>query len=505
MQVKESVNAANLLIVGNQTGQSLPKPNTDAASTDFSSFLANAGGRANATAGKTQPVKETAKNEPQKESKTGSSVKPSESGRAEQPDRVQRAEQSEKSDRVQKADLTEKAEVPADMVQEEISDGTSDLTAEETEALLEAVGQLLQNLMEQFGLSPEEFAKQLESFGMSVEELFTADGLKGFFLQMNQAEVSDLIVDENLNQELKDFLGGFQELLDEFDAMDLTDTVDLEALITGPEAEEGFREFPEAAQLVQKLKEEPQVLLQQSPIKQSQPVMPEGTEAAENPVKEPQATVVENKQTGNGQQEESFHQQADTKNPSEMTAERPKGEQANPQTQKAFANPILQAIENAVDNIAEVPEAQPVRGAEVINQIVEQVKVQMNQTVTSMEMQLYPEHLGRIQIHVVSKDGVMTARIVAETEAAKQAVENGLTNLKESMQEQNLKVDAIEVMVSTTGFERGDENQDSPTENQTSNRRRKLDLSEPETDMAEEEAAEEVRMQAAGSSVSYTA
>lgn len=496
MQVKESVNAANLLIVGNQTGQSLPKPNTDAASTDFSSFLANAGGRADAAAGKTQPVKETAKNEPQKESKADSSVKPSESGRAEKPDRVQRTEQSE---------MSEKVEIPTDVGQQETTDEVSDLTAEETEALLEAVGQLLQNLMEQFGLSPEEFAKQLESFGMSVEELFTADGLKGFFLQMNQAEVSDLIVDENLNQELKDFLGGFQELLDEFDAMDLTDMVDLEALITGPEAEEGFREFPEAAQLLQKLKEEPQVLLQQSPTKQSQPVMPEGTETAENPVKEPQVTVVENKQTGNGQQEESFHQQADTKSPSEMTAERPKGEQENPQTQKAFANPILQAIENAMDNIAEVPEAQPVRGAEVINQIVEQVKVQMNQTVTSMEMQLYPEHLGRIQIHVVSKDGVMTARIVAETEAAKQAVENGLTNLKESMQEQNLKVDAIEVMVSTTGFERGDENQDSPTENQTSNRRRKLDLSEPETDMTEDEAAEEVRMQAAGSSVSYTA
>ncbi len=483
MQVKESVNAANLLIVGNQTGQSVPKPNTDAASTDFSSFLANAGGRANAVAGKTQPVKETAKNEPQKESRADSSVKPSESGRAEQPDRVQRVEQ------------LEKVEIPTDVGQQEATDEVSDLTEEETEALLEAVGQLLQNLMEQFGLSPEEFAKQLESFGMSVEELFTADGLKGFFLQMNQAEVSDLIVDENLNQELKDFLGEFQELLDEFDAVDLTDTVDLEALITSPEA----------AQLVQKLKEEPQVLLQQSPTKQSQPVMSDGTETVENPAQESQVTVVQNKQTGNGQQEESFHQQADTKSPSEMTVARPKGEQANPQTQKAFVNPILQAIENAVDNIAEAPEAQPVRGAEVINQIVEQVKVQMNQTVTSMEMQLYPEHLGRIQIHVVSKDGVMTARIVAETEAAKQAVENGLTNLKESMQEQNLKVDAIEVMVSTTGFERGDENQDSQAENQTSNRHRKLDLSEPETDMAEEEAAEEVRMQAAGSSVSYTA
>ncbi len=493
MQVKESVNAANLLIVGNQTGKSLPKSNADATATDFSSFLANAGSRADTATGKAQPVGETAKHDPQRGSKPDSSVKPPESRQAQKPDRAQRAERSEK------------AEIPAGMGQQKADDEVSDLTAEEKEALLETVGQLLQNLMEQFGLSPEEFAKQLESFGMSVEELFTADGLKGFFLQMNQAEVSDLIVDENLNQELKDFLGEFQELLDEFDALDLTDSVDLEALITSPEAEEGFREFPEAAQLVQKLKEEPQILLQQSSTKQLQPVTPDGTEITENPVKEPQVTVVQNKQTGNGQQEESFHQQEDTKSPSEVTTERAKGEQTNLQTQKAFANPILQAIENAVDNIAEVPEAQPVRGAEVINQIVEQVKVQMNQTVTSMEMQLYPEHLGRIQIHVVSKDGVMTARIVAETEAAKQAVENGLTNLKESMQEQNLKVDAIEVMVSTTGFERGDENQDSQTENQTSNRHRRLDLSEPETDMAEEEAAEEARMQAAGSSVSYTA
>lgn len=120
-------------------------------------------------------------------------------------------------------------------------------------------------------------------------------------------------------------------------------------------------------------------------------------------------------------------------------------------------------------------------------------------------MQLYPEHLGRIQINVVAKEGVMTASIVAETESAKQAIEAGLLNLREAMDQQELKVESIEVMVSTTAFESKGGQEQSFDEKGSSNPRRKIDISELDEEITVEDEAEVEKMKVSGSSVSYRA
>ena len=78
----------------------------------------------------------------------------------------------------------------------------------------------------------------------------------------------------------------------------------------------------------------------------------------------------------------------------------------------------------------------------ITKQVVNQVKLTMKNDVTSLQMQLYPEHLGKVSIQVVSKNGVLTAQIAAENEVA--------------------KVQSVEGMVSTNAFE---QNQQSNTEN----------------------------------------
>ena len=179
-------------------------------------------------------------------------------------------------------------------------------------------------------------------------------------------------------------------------------------------------------------------------------------------------------------------------------------EDSAPET-KEVVNPILQNIQDALNKVTSTEHTDNVNKPQpVVEQIVEQVRVHMNQDATSMELQLYPEHLGKIQIHVVSKDGVMTARIAAETEQAKQAIENGLANLKEAFEQQDLKVEAVEVMVSTAGFEKGQDQQETPEQKRTGGKTGKLVYSDTEEEELEEQAETE-RMRMTGSSVSYTA
>ena len=143
----------------------------------------------------------------------------------------------------------------------------------------------------------------------------------------------------------------------------------------------------------------------------------------------------------------------------------------------------------------------------IMQQVTEQIHLTNRADLTSMEMQLYPEHLGKISIQVVFKNGTLTAQIAAETEAARAALESQILTLKESFDHQGLKVEAVEVMVSTKGFERNEQGQSSEEQNGQSNSRKKnknaiLDLPAQEEFLPEEEND---LQQALGYSVTYTA
>jgi flagellar hook-length control protein FliK len=91
---------------------------------------------------------------------------------------------------------------------------------------------------------------------------------------------------------------------------------------------------------------------------------------------------------------------------------------------------------------------------EVTSQILEAIRINIKPDQTSMELQLNPENLGRINLTVVSKDGILTAKFVTGTETAKEAIESQLQVFKENLNNQGLKVENVEVTVSYSAFDR---------------------------------------------------
>lgn len=90
---------------------------------------------------------------------------------------------------------------------------------------------------------------------------------------------------------------------------------------------------------------------------------------------------------------------------------------------------------------------------ELIEQIAKNVRVTISAQTTSMEMQLNPEHLGKIYLNVTEKEGAVRAQLVAQNEAVKEALETQAVELRQSLHQQGVKVDAIEITVSTHEFE----------------------------------------------------
>ena len=90
---------------------------------------------------------------------------------------------------------------------------------------------------------------------------------------------------------------------------------------------------------------------------------------------------------------------------------------------------------------------------DMMRQILDYMKFQVKADVSSLEMQLHPASLGTLQIHVAAKGGVLTANFISQNEAVKAALESQMVQLKESFEEQGVKVEAIEVTVQTHQFE----------------------------------------------------
>ena len=90
---------------------------------------------------------------------------------------------------------------------------------------------------------------------------------------------------------------------------------------------------------------------------------------------------------------------------------------------------------------------------DILRQVSEFTRVTVTRNISTIEMQLNPEHLGKLFMQLSSKEGVITAQLVAQNEAVRQALESQMNVLKENMNEQGMKVEAVEVTVASHEFE----------------------------------------------------
>lgn len=113
----------------------------------------------------------------------------------------------------------------------------------------------------------------------------------------------------------------------------------------------------------------------------------------------------------------------------------------------------LKAEPFTVPQEAPVPYASQVDTMEIIEQIARQVRITVSAEATSMEMQLNPEHLGKIYLNITEKEGAVRAQIAAQNQTVKEALETQVAQLRQSLSQQGVKVDAIEVTVASHEFE----------------------------------------------------
>ena len=391
---------------------------------------------------------------------------------AKQPGREVDAKDVKNTDTQQKANSTDDA----------VSSG------ENVDAAIKSIAQKIKKLL---NIDDETLQTMLLSAGMTMQDLLNPDMLSQFFLQASGATPVDLLIDESLNKTMKDLLSALQDILNQNQLSQ--ETVPGE-IASGQEETSGIVDVKgQKAQNDQKAQMESTV------------------SAGENVVEHTYHESDTQTETGTGL-DESKIQSADVKVDIETDGTQSQNQGSNDnltRSQEQVIGNLNQALDQITGADALTPAFdQTVARTDIVRQVVDQIKLNLSKDVTSMTVQLNPEQLGKVQIHVSTKDGVMQAQIIAENEAAKNAVESGIAVLKEAFENQDLKVDAIEVMVGTQDyFAQGEENAQSQAdtgEKQSGNRITGINLKDDSDDeISEEQKLEAEMMKTQGNQISY--
>ncbi len=105
-----------------------------------------------------------------------------------------------------------------------------------------------------------------------------------------------------------------------------------------------------------------------------------------------------------------------------------------------------------------LPKTQVLRNintTDIVNQIMEKIKVSIKPEISEVKMILKPEQLGEVSLKIATQNGIVTAQFIAENQKVKEIIESNFNQLKDMLNEQGIDVGALEVNVS------GDESQET--------------------------------------------
>lgn len=353
--------------------------------------------------------------------------------------------------------------------------------AEKLAALINQITDILKDML---GIGDEELEENLSVLDMNFSDLLNADAVNEFVLYSKGATEVDILIDEQLSSLISDISEDISDIIASFEEFD----VEAETVTVELQDEKTIIDMKDISQKADEIltnPEEENIAVKKDETSEEGSFIPKNVD---NNISDAGRMMTIN--TG-------------SENNSRNSQSRDFGS-----SNESIINNLNNAINNvAQENVSETGEfVEGVSQAEIIQQVVDEIKANVTSDIQTLEMRLNPESLGRVQITVSARNGIMQAQIVAETEAAKTAIEANIATLRETLNNQDLKVEAVEVTIAEYGFFEGQE-QDMPEENnqgQPTGRNIRVNSGDALEETNDDEQLETEIMRAQGNSVSYS-
>ena len=404
------------------------------------------------------------------------------------------------------------------------------------DVLEQAAEEVVDTLAEKYGVDEETIQNLLETNGLSALDLLNPQNLISFIVQLTGVSSGEeLLLDENflsvmetlnhLAEGLMNYLNvdlnGLQELVAEMDLVATTEEVptDFQEVLNEvlqdvdglEKTETTVTETSGTEQNVEEAVETQNVKTESATATETEESQDEASEINVEKQEEPLAKETSDSEESTVRQENSEGQGFSRNQNSEGNAFLNQNANETIVNTQTTVN-VSQAVE--MPQMTQFSSYLSADAVQIMEQIVQQMRVTISNEITTMEMQMNPENLGKVYVNISSEEGVVNAQFHATNEVVKEALEAQISTLRESLNQAGVKVDAIEVTIASHEFERNLEQQSQNPEEQMNaekqnvQKRRNLNLDsldELSGMMTEEETLVAQIMRDNGNSVDFTA
>lgn len=346
-------------------------------------------------------------------------------------------------------------------------------------------------IKEQLNISDEEIESVMEQLGFTFMDLLDPQNLADFVSEIKGSlDLTDMIVDPDFQQLMLSMSSVKQEIAQvcDIDSEQMDEIISVMEAVTEPDNgssdENSGIDISEIAENVSQSEEAASKTTVVSEQVQTEKSVSGKIQDTDNQTDEMPATdddivtVVTDKTTDGseaGQYADGNSDSTDgnTEEP-DLAADQRKADILSEKVSDNNAGKATFTVDNGIRNV-QTPET-PISAVsqasgkvdilDIIQQVTEQLKVSMTSDETSMEMQLNPENLGKIYVNVSQKNSQITAHMMVMNEVVREALESQLGNLRETLSQAGVKVDAVEVTVASHEFEQNLEQNSSKEQKQ---------------------------------------
>lgn len=355
----------------------------------------------------------------------------------------------------------------------------------------EAYSKLSENIKdvvkEELGISEEELSKAMAELGLTFADLLSPQNVAKLVAHVENVEPAAIIIDGNLTEHLTEIVNAIN---------DMVQAMAEELQISVEDVAKDFESYLAEGENVES------EMVTEQPVTT---VIKDGETGKEITVTMEGNRVTETTTETMGNVDNQ-NKSMDKDNSADSSAS---GEQNN--SSDMFAGNLLNNLTDSIQNSAGIQsdfsQIYNTNATDIINQLIDSIKVNVTADTSSMELQLTPENLGKINLTVVAKDGQITASITAQNDLVKAVIESQLIQLKETLANQGLKVTDVEVTVANQEFNRNFDDNNGNAKEQKSNAHKKFrgidELSDAGKDF--EESVIDRIIESEGSSVNFRA
>ncbi|MDD7664745.1 MAG: flagellar hook-length control protein FliK [Lachnospiraceae bacterium] len=342
---------------------------------------------------------------------------------------------------------------------------TEDDKVERSEAANDLISDILNTISKDLGVSKDDITDAMDKLGLSFADLSIPSNTAELYTELTGSDSGSLLTSDNFMSLLDDLQDIFSGVDDELMSQ-LTPVTDEEA--------ENFSDLLSGQQPTDETVDQTEVTVVSVTTEETTVTVSAETASTVDSANQIQTTDTSSDQTVNGTitnttQQAASTEQDTTDNSSDMfgkgDGQKSTADQVNVNAATA-ANAQASSETEVTDFISTIQKYTDINTDDLISQIVDKAKQTLSSRVSSLEMELHPQSLGKIFLQVTEKSGDVTAHLYAQNEAVKHALENRLADLTEDLNRQGVRVNEVTISVEPHAF---DENLEKNMSNQFGN------------------------------------